>query len=1015
MSTRDDLIFDMVQRFQRGESLFGEQPKQKQEPKTPPPATMTQTGTPLAWALDKVQRLLYGVNAATLTLVEGTGEAIKSRDPMKALTNVASLPARVPLALEAAKMGITGKLPVEGKQVMEELGVPSSKIIPTLLGPIAKRVPAVKTVSDWIGSKPILGATWSGTAGMIWDIKADPLAPVKLFGLTKAGKGAQIAGTLERTLGKQAAQGQRTLLAYDGKSLVPRVVDEAAFKALDATYQFIRDTPGLSQLLEYIANVRISAKAKIEYILQERRKLANYLSWRSKKFNTKLDDEIKALADSSNIPEEVLREAILEEAQNIDVTRPRQVDLPERAGEISAYLREMNDLMGRAEVAAGIPTKLADESQAKYLHAEITDEFRKYLEKNKPKEPWYAKFLEYYPAASLRHSAQKPRKIMPGVSLVQANKAALEGRTAWQVGEWVEYTVKKGDSLSKIAKEFKTSVDELAKHNNIADPNKIRAGQKIEVPEWIIVETDTPQAKPALPKMQIYKTDLADFEASREAMYIRTMETARALDEIVDMGLTEGWATRSNPPNGWQEVSAPRFGTKLKGIYFRPDAAKALNKFYLEYTGPADQMDSAQKVLSIVLSAGRSLRNAWRNTTLFPFPEYHVRNAITGIIKNWLELDIALRPDTYAQGHTFALARAGNKKALEQLKVTTKHGRTYTGEELIDLYQRYNIGHGWFRSFGTDDVVVPKTNWLNPLSAGQRVGEHTEDILRGTAFMELLKRGHDPKQAAKMVKAVQFDYTDVPGWVRVLRDTIFPFITWQYKNIPREAWNLATQPGKVSQIVSMVRAAETGQEGFENVRPEDVAAAQPWNVLPIYIGNDEQGKPQFISASAWALSDLGQITSDPVGTVADLVAPWAKAPAELPFNYDWFTGKPIEAPEKVQAGIPDRDLYAGVVPMPKRLIHTLEYWRPTATLHRIGRALTKPGADAGVEVRKFLFGYKPYSVDELDLRAREQSTFQDALGRLNWEEHRYGLEGDWARQRMVQQDRERLIQKLIGR
>jgi LysM repeat protein len=48
--------------------------------------------------------------------------------------------------------------------------------------------------------------------------------------------------------------------------------------------------------------------------------------------------------------------------------------------------------------------------------------------------------------------------------------------------ELVGRAVKKGDSLSKIAKEMGVSIAELAAFNNIANPNKIKVGQRIKKP-----------------------------------------------------------------------------------------------------------------------------------------------------------------------------------------------------------------------------------------------------------------------------------------------------------------------------------------------------------------------------------------------------------------------------------------------------------------------------------------------------------------------------------------------------
>ena len=44
------------------------------------------------------------------------------------------------------------------------------------------------------------------------------------------------------------------------------------------------------------------------------------------------------------------------------------------------------------------------------------------------------------------------------------------------------YTVKAGDTLTKISKIYKTSVQAIASNNNIANPNSIKVGQKLKIP-----------------------------------------------------------------------------------------------------------------------------------------------------------------------------------------------------------------------------------------------------------------------------------------------------------------------------------------------------------------------------------------------------------------------------------------------------------------------------------------------------------------------------------------------------
>lgn len=50
---------------------------------------------------------------------------------------------------------------------------------------------------------------------------------------------------------------------------------------------------------------------------------------------------------------------------------------------------------------------------------------------------------------------------------------------------YTEYTVKRGDTLAKIAAKYKTTYKELAAFNGLSNPNLIRAGQVIKIPcEW---------------------------------------------------------------------------------------------------------------------------------------------------------------------------------------------------------------------------------------------------------------------------------------------------------------------------------------------------------------------------------------------------------------------------------------------------------------------------------------------------------------------------------------------------
>ena len=48
---------------------------------------------------------------------------------------------------------------------------------------------------------------------------------------------------------------------------------------------------------------------------------------------------------------------------------------------------------------------------------------------------------------------------------------------------YIEYTIKKGDTLSEIAKEYGTTVKKLQSINGIKNANKIYAGDTIKIPK----------------------------------------------------------------------------------------------------------------------------------------------------------------------------------------------------------------------------------------------------------------------------------------------------------------------------------------------------------------------------------------------------------------------------------------------------------------------------------------------------------------------------------------------------
>lgn len=76
----------------------------------------------------------------------------------------------------------------------------------------------------------------------------------------------------------------------------------------------------------------------------------------------------------------------------------------------------------------------------------------------------------------------------------------------------VSYTVKSGDTLSKLAKRFSVSLDKLIETNHITNANCIDVGQILEIPgtDTVPVAEKPPTARPELASRSINPRELAE-------------------------------------------------------------------------------------------------------------------------------------------------------------------------------------------------------------------------------------------------------------------------------------------------------------------------------------------------------------------------------------------------------------------------------------------------------------------------------------------------------------------------
>ena len=99
-----------------------------------------------------------------------------------------------------------------------------------------------------------------------------------------------------------------------------------------------------------------------------------------------------------------------------------------------------------------------------------------------------------------------------GGSSVPTKAAAVETTAAASSGATMTHIVKAGDTLGSIARKYQVKMGDLATANNIADPTKLRVGQKLKIPGWQTpASAKAPASAPVSPAPSFTPAPATDF------------------------------------------------------------------------------------------------------------------------------------------------------------------------------------------------------------------------------------------------------------------------------------------------------------------------------------------------------------------------------------------------------------------------------------------------------------------------------------------------------------------------
>jgi hypothetical protein len=378
---------------------------------------------------------------------------------------------------------------------------------------------------------------------------------------------------------------------------------------------------------------------------------------------------------------------------------------------------------------------------------------------------------------------------------------------------------------------------------------------------------------------------------------------------------------------------------ELKNMAVPADVAKDMFRI--------GQMWRTPEAVAPIVEFVDRLQNLFKGSVTSPFPAFHVRNVVTGVMnmargdalsfsagKDMLNVlrGGSLSDETIAKLFPGLTAEQATKKFRELLVgnnvAFTRAG--HTGERIggLDPVSRFGLLPGDLPEVGgavrpvAGDVgqylkgFVPEkgkvAQQLNPFESvgrpvgdgprshftpirqGEKLGNTSEDWIRGTHFLGSMLHGSTPAEAKLSTMKYQIDYSDLTQFEKNVMRRIFPWYTFTRRNLPPILEDLASSPGK---IAAPVRLA-TGVRDPGQFAPQYVGEG-----ASVPIPGAPDGFQRYISSFGLPIEDegvklLGSVLKGDAQRTAQVAIgmanPLVKAPFELATGRQMYSGRRLE-------------------------------------------------------------------------------------------------------------------------
>jgi len=316
--------------------------------------------------------------------------------------------------------------------------------------------------------------------------------------------------------------------------------------------------------------------------------------------------------------------------------------------------------------------------------------------------------------------------------------------------------------------------------------------------------------------------------------------------------------------------------------------------------------------------------NWFRRTTLFMFPNYHVRNFFGDI---WLNhIAGGVHYNDYIKGGKFMWQIRHNKMDAEnrQLYEWMLSHRILEGAEVGEVARRIPASYkeaalqGWWAPW----KILSENHALTQM--GVVTSMIQSNTMRASHFISRIRQGWTPENAAMSVKKHLFQYgreglstTEYEIFRRAI-----PFYTWLRKNLPRQMSALIERPGRFASLSKMIDATESlyGPQPIEKWMSEYMKKS-----APLFMGEgDKPGTYKYFLLKSWVPAADLLMLEDPVNEIAAMMNPFPKEILQQFFNWDvFFEDKVTRMPHDLHPLGGEQSNFLGMT-LNKRLIHLMK-------------------------------------------------------------------------------------------